>query len=87
MIDVLKDVLCRPAVIIITAYCEDFVSFLLEDYSFGELLKVIYNEEVIEKSLNYIPVDFAWFIFLAGVLMHTFVITNVLIRSIKVNNN
>jgi len=71
------------SVIVIIAYCEDFVSFLLKDYSFGELLNVIYSKEVIEKSLNYIPVNFAWGIFITGLLFHLFVIGNVFVRARK----
>ena len=71
------------SIVVIIAYIEDFVSFLLNDYSFGELIKVIYNEEVIEKSLTYIPLDFAWFVFIAGITFHAMAITNVFIRSIR----
>ena len=69
------------SLIVIIAYIEDFVSFLLNDYSFGELIKVIYSEEVIQKSLNYIPVDFAWLFFLVGILLHAVAIVDVFIRS------
>ncbi len=71
------------SIIVIIAYCEDFVSFLLKDYSVGELLKVIYSEEVIEKSLQYIPHDFAWFTFLTGIALHAFAIAHVFLRSLR----
>ncbi|MCD4792797.1 MAG: hypothetical protein K8R54_06175 [Bacteroidales bacterium] len=75
------------SVVVIIAYIEDFVNFLLNDYTFGELLKVIYSEEVIEKSLSYIPVDFAWFIFIVGISLHAFAIANVYLRTFKKSNN
>lgn len=75
--------LITGSIVVIIAYIEDFVSFLLKDYSFGELIKVIYSEEVIEKSLTYIPFDFAWTVFIAGIAFHAGAIANVFIRSIR----
>lgn len=71
------------SIIVIIAYCEDFVAFLLKDYSLGELFKVIYSEEVIEKSLTYIPVDFAWITFLVGIVLHALAIASVFLRTKK----
>lgn len=71
------------SIIVIVAYCEDFVNFLLNDYTFGELIKVIYSKEVIEKSLSYVPLDFAWIMFLAGIAMHALVIVGVFVRALK----
>lgn len=71
------------SLIVIIAYIEDFVSFLLNDYSFSELMKIIYSEEVIEKSLTYVPVDFAWLIFLLGIGFHTLAVLDVYLRGIK----
>ncbi len=69
------------SIIVIIAYCEDFVAFLLNDYTLSELFKVIYSEEVIEKSLTYIPVDFAWIIFLVGITLHALAIVGVFVRA------
>lgn len=71
------------SVVVIIAYVEDFVNFLLQDYSFAELMKVIYSEEVIQKSLTYIPLDFAWYVFIVGISFHAMAIANVFIRSYK----
>ena len=71
------------SVVVIISYIEDFVSFLLKDFSFGELIKVIYSEAVIEKSLNYIPVDFAWFVFIVGIALHAMAIANTYLRAFK----
>ena len=68
------------SIIVIIAYCEDFVAFLLNDYSMNELFKVIYSEEVIEKSLTYIPLDFAWITFLFGITLQALAIVGVFVR-------
>ncbi len=75
--------LISGSLIVIVAYLEDFVSFLLNTYSFSELPKVIYSDTVIELSSAYIPVDFRWWVFLAGVFLHAMAIADVFIRARK----
>jgi hypothetical protein len=75
------------SIIVIIAYIEDFTDFLLNSYSFSELFGVIYSKEVIEKSSSYIPVDFSWFIFLAGVALHAVAISIVFLRAGKLQSN
>ena len=71
------------SIVVIIAYVEDFVNFLLNDYAFSELLNVIYSEKVIEKSLSYIPDDFAWFVFIVGISLHAFAVGNVYLRAFR----
>jgi hypothetical protein len=71
------------SVVVIVAYLEDFVSFLLNSYSFSELPNVIYSEEVIKLSSIYIPVDFPWVLFLGGVILHALAIADVFVRAGK----
>lgn len=72
------------SLIIIVSYTEDFIQFLLNDYSSGELFKVLYSDEVIEKSLTYVPDKFDWFLFFVGVLIQSVVFLNILIRLKKI---
>ena len=71
------------SLVVIIAYLEDFISFLLNSFSFSELPKVIYSEEVINQSSTYVPVDFPWLIFSAGALLHAWAIADVFVRAGK----
>jgi hypothetical protein len=74
------------SLIVIIAYIEDFTSFLLKSYSFSEVFGVIYSREVIEKSSSYIPIDFSWYIFIAGISLHTIAISSVFLRASKMSS-
>jgi hypothetical protein len=69
------------ALVVIIAYLEDFISFLLNSFSFSELPKVIYSDTIIELSSNYVPADFPWLMFLAGVFLHSLAIADVFVRA------
>lgn len=71
------------SVVVIIAYIEDFLRFLLNDYTLKELLMVLYSDEVIQKSLSYIPADFSWYVFIAGLCMHIFAVGNIFLRALK----
>jgi hypothetical protein len=75
--------LISGSLIVIVAYLEDFVSFLLNTYSFSELPKVIYSDTVIELSSNYVPLDFPWLVFLLGAFLHALAIADVFMRASK----
>lgn len=75
------------SLIVVFAYIEDYVGFLLIDYSFSDLINIIYSEEIVEKSLSYVPVDFAWSIFIFGTAMHAGAILDVFLRGMKLSES
>ncbi len=75
--------LISGSLLVIVAYLDDFVSFLLNTYSLSELPKVIYSDTVIELSSTYVPVDFPWLVFLVGVVLHALAIADVFLRARK----
>lgn len=64
--------------ITITAYTLDYTSFLLDEFSFGELFSISRQEEFIVYASQYIPAHFNWYLFSAGELL--FVLTIWLFR-------
>ncbi|MGM0650813.1 MAG: hypothetical protein ACQES1_09955 [Bacteroidota bacterium] len=65
------------AIIVIVSYTEDYVGFMSDDYSIIELLSVNNTNEIIEKAGNYIPQQFAWWLFITGVVIHLFIIVDI----------
>jgi signal transduction histidine kinase len=65
------------AIIIIIAYTEDYVIFMLSDFSIFEMLNVSNTDSVIAKAGNYVPQTFAWGLFFIGVVIHLIVIADV----------
>ncbi len=76
------------AIIIIIAYTEDYVSFMLSDFSIFEMLNVSNTDSVIAKAGNYVPQDFAWWVFLFGIVIHLVVIADLFrtVRKLLINN-
>ena len=68
------------SIIIIVSYTQDFMSYLLQDYSFTELFNVLYSNKVISKSMTYVPNKFAWMIYFIGVLIQTITFFDILKR-------
>ena len=58
------------ALIVIAAYTEDFVNFLLEKLPPGEVLSKYYSEEIVALSSSYIPDNFCWWLYGIGVALH-----------------
>jgi hypothetical protein len=56
--------------IVIGAYAEDYVQFMSQQFSIFGLLNPANGDAIIELAARYIPHDFAWWTFSAGVLMH-----------------
>lgn len=67
--------------IVIISYTEDFIGFLLKDYSSGELLKILYSKEVIQKSMIYVPESFAWLVYIFGAGFHLSAIADIFFRA------
>ena len=58
------------SVIVITAYTEEYVSFMLNEFSFRQLFNLARADAMQEYALTFTPADFKWWIYLIGVSMH-----------------
>lgn len=57
------------SLIIIISYVEDYVSFMIEKFSIGELFMVSKNDELMKQAALYVPQSFSWLIFIIGELL------------------
>ncbi|MCB0806862.1 MAG: hypothetical protein KDC05_13780 [Bacteroidales bacterium] len=54
------------SLVMIISYTEDYVSFLLQKFRFGELFNPSKPDIMMEYAMHYVPQSFAWWIFLVG---------------------
>ena len=62
------------SVVIIISYIEDYLNYMLDKFSFFELINTSNINEVNEYATNYIPLNFAWWIFVIGEMVILFAI-------------
>ena len=62
--------LITGSIIIITAYTLEYSQFMLQRYSFGELLSMKNTGDMMTYATSFMPVHFPWRIFCLGELMH-----------------
>ena len=58
------------SLIVIIAYTQDYVAFMMKQFTIGQLLSVTNSKEMLALAIQYIPVSFNWLLFMVGVLMH-----------------
>lgn len=68
------------ALIIIGAYTEDYISYLLNYISVGEIMQSFYKPETLKLVTTYIPRSFSLIVFLIGVAIHVGVIARIFVR-------
>ena len=56
--------------VVIIAYTEDYISYMINYLSFSEMINPSNTELIFKYALNYIPDSFNWYIYLAGIGMH-----------------
>ncbi|MFC2111252.1 hypothetical protein ACFLQ5_02240 [Bacteroidota bacterium] len=56
--------------VVIISYTEEYTRFMMQEFSFFELIGVRDAERIIARALTYIPEKFNWYIFLIGEVMH-----------------
>jgi len=61
--------LIAGAVITILSYTQPYLHFLLDKFTFRDLLHFGSNKKIMEYSLNFIPLNFSWFLFGSGELL------------------
>ncbi len=55
--------------LVLAAYLEEYLSFMLVEFSFSELFNVK-NSALTDYSVSFVPETFSWFLFCAGLLVH-----------------
>jgi len=71
------------SIIVISAYTEDYVGYMLKQMSFFELLNPANSEEIFKYALNYIPDSFNYLIYFIGIGMHGYAILHLFYKNRK----
>ena len=61
--------LITGSLVVIISYTEDYVSFLLQMFSFTDLFKPSNLDALMAYAAGYVPESFAWWIYITGQLM------------------
>jgi hypothetical protein len=78
--------LIAGSLVVIIAYIEDYTRFVLDRFPISEFFGAVYGKDAVELSSAYIPSDFPWFIFIAGITLHAMAIANVLLRASRLKS-
>ena len=76
--------LIEGSVIIIISYTHEYFSFMLQRFSFGQIISSSNAPEQLQYATSYIPQHFPWFIFILGQSIHLLAIGLLLKRVRKV---
>lgn len=58
--------LISGSVVLVVGFVYDYVRFMLQYFSIGEIFSVVNTSKLMEKALAYVPVSFPWLIFTLG---------------------
>ncbi len=61
--------LISGSLIVIWAYVEDYVSYMRKEFSFSEIFFPADSQKLMEFAIQYVPVNFSWWIFGIGQLL------------------
>ena len=56
--------------IVIFAYTEEYMHFMMQYFSFTDLLTYSDSKKILEKACQFVPQHFKWFVFSTGVAFH-----------------
>ncbi len=73
------------SVVIIISYIEDYLDYMLDKFSFFDLINTSNMNDVNEYATNYIPLNFAWWIFIIGEVIILIAIYNFFVRNKTIN--
>ena len=62
--------LITGSLVIMFSYTQEYLSYMLNKFSFAEMLGISGKQEVINYACNFIPKYFNWYIFCLGELMN-----------------
>jgi hypothetical protein len=72
--------------VVIYAYIQPYLQFLLSRYSFGEILHFREHPDLITYSGSFVPVHFSWIIFSMAEILFLVAIVNIVVRNRKQKN-
>lgn len=58
------------SVFVLIAYMKDFVAYMTEAFTLWQVFIQQNNPQVLERATSFVPDNFSWLLFLAGVVMH-----------------
>ena len=61
--------LITGSLIVLFSFTYDYTRFILDRYSLTQLIQLSTEKKLFELSLNYVPVDFNWFLFSLGEIL------------------
>jgi hypothetical protein len=76
--------LAGGSLVVIAAYTEDYLAFMLQRFGPGELLSGLSNKEILDHTCTFVPDVFKWWIFTMGALMHLAAIAVIFLRNRRV---
>ena len=71
--------LIAGAIIVMVSYMEDYVSYMLQKFSLGDLLGKADQGQLLDFASNYVPDHFKWWLFSIGAGLHILIIFHILI--------
>ena len=71
------------AIFVLVSYVEDYVNYMNEFFTLQKILFDASDKEVMTKATEYVPEDFAWGWYIAGVILHIIAV----IHTWKVNHS
>lgn len=71
------------SVIIIISYVNDYLDYILAEFSLSDLFRAINNMAIMEYASGYVPISFSWWIFIIGELLLIFAIGMFYLRNKK----
>ncbi len=69
------------SLVIIIAYTMEYAIFMLKYFSFAELISLRNSEALLKHATEFIPIHFAWKIFIIGTSMHILAIIIIAVRN------
>lgn len=75
------------SLVIIISYTYDYTSYMLNEFSFMELISNSSSGEMLEYSAEYIPEKFVWWIFIIGEMILLLTIASFFFRNKRVATN
>lgn len=76
-------ILIAGAIVVIVAYVEDYLEFMLQKFSIGDLLGQAETEKMLAFASDYVPDHFKWWIFSIGAGFHLLVIFHIIFLNHK----
>jgi hypothetical protein len=71
------------SLVVIYSYTQEYMVYMLEKFSFGEMLGISGNNTILEYACSFVPHYFNWYIFGAGFLMHVSAIIILIFKNKK----